>query len=340
MSKDSKSGKKPHYYGKVDGVHVFHATDDSHSALVGMHLQDASDDEFKNTLRKAKDAGVHAIVLHGAPPESYRHKFHPELGGHKPGKLGKSLVEPVTLAKTLLQPDKATMSDIKAHAASLEAAPKSLLKWGAEKLSSLPKDAIEQTELDGKIIKVRKHDTDLYSGWIESKDGRILHQFEKITMPELMIQLQSKLELYGREESVVNEDSMDGVQSKLTQLRDRIKSYLAEAGLEPEHDDKEEDQKEPAPVVEGPKPEAKVDVPTKDLIAGMLNPEKDCPACENPVDKCSCFTGMPTPRMEIDLKGGKVSIFFKAELWGEESQEAFVEDFKRRAGRLLRKSFS
>ena len=88
----------------------------------------------------------------------------------------------------------------------------------------------------------------------------------------------------------------------------------------------------------GEKQEEKVEIPTKDMIAGMLNPEKDCDACERPIQGCVCFTGMPSPRLEFD--GRKVTIFFKSEVWDLEAQEAFVMDFKRCAGRILRNKFT
>jgi len=46
---------------------------------------------------------------------------------------------------------------------------------------------------------------------------------------------------------------------------------------------------------------------------------------------------LPKPRLEFD--GKKVSIFFKSE-WSLEDRENFVEDLKRRAGRILKKRYN
>jgi len=87
--------------------------------------------------------------------------------------------------------------------------------------------------------------------------------------------------------------------------------------------------------------EAKKDQPEvihgKDLMAGLSNPEKECEACEQPVDDCICYVGLPKPRLEFD--GKKVSIFFKSE-WSLQDRENFVEDLKRRAGRILKKRYN
>lgn len=112
------------------------------------------------------------------------------------------------LKKAFLQNDAQTFTDIKAHTQAVAANHPALMEWGAKKLSALPKDAVESMDLNGHTIKVRKHDADLYSGWIE-KDGNKVHGFEKITMPELMSQLQSKLELYGKEEPAVKQSLKD-----------------------------------------------------------------------------------------------------------------------------------
>lgn len=83
--------------------------------------------------------------------------------------------------------------------------------------------------------------------------------------------------------------------------------------------------------------EQKHSISARDIIPGMLHPETHCDACDNPSEGCICFTGLPRPRVEFD--GRKVTIFFKSEFWSDESQESFIEDFKHRAGRLLRKKF-
>lgn len=239
-----------------------------------------------------------------------------QVHGH--GGKTKVVFEDGPLTKTFTQADGETLTDPRSHLASAGAVPKSLMDWGAEKLSSMKPDGIEVLELNGRIIKVRKVLEDLYSGWIEF-EGQIRHQFEKLTMPELLSQLQSKLELYGKEDEVVADETparnvptvpteepelsveKEAITTKLKELQTKIAEQVA--------------------VVSG-----------KDLVEGIENPEKECPACERPVLQCVCYSGLPKPRIIVTSKG--VEIFFKSE-WNEEDQVNFLTDLKRRAGTIL-----
>lgn len=75
-----KDHEKPHYYGKMDGVHVYHGTNPSHKKLVGTHIQDPSDSDFKKAVKDSKKSGLNAVVIHGAPPPDLRSSIHPDLG--------------------------------------------------------------------------------------------------------------------------------------------------------------------------------------------------------------------------------------------------------------------
>jgi hypothetical protein len=209
------------------------------------------------------------------------------------------------LTKAFTQGDGETLTDPKSHQAAAGALPPSLMAWGAEKLSPLPVDAIEVLPLDGRIIKVRKVLEDLYSGWIES-NGKIIHQFERLTLPLLLSQIQSKLELYGKEDETVAQEKTDGETSigeKLKRLQDAINEQIA--------------------TISG-----------SELAAGIENPEKDCEACERSADQCVCYLNLPKPRIEVTAKG--VTIFFKSE-WSEEDQLNFRSDLVRRAGLVLQR---
>lgn len=372
---------KPHYYGKIQGVHVFHATHEDHKALIGIHLHNAHDKDLNASLDEAKNKGFGTVVLHGSPPESLRTRIHPSLGAHKPGNIKKSEVAQIDLKKTFLQNDKKTVSSIEDHTASLRSTPKALMDWGVEKLTSLAKDATAQIELDGKIIKVRKLDADQYSGWIEH-EGNKIHAFEHITLPELMTQLQSKLELYGREEQVTNktkddpEASAPDVQSRLEQLRDRIRGHLSQMGLEPEDVDGEEHKPFDETEVDEDKEKKDFDAAGKEKREKMafgeqneiedqlkdlhqdlkehisqddvslatkeanLDGESACPDCGSSKRFCECFSGLPEPRVEIDLKNKKINVFFKSE-WGQEEKDAYLIDVRRRIFKIaLRKMTS
>ena len=77
-----------------------------------------------------------------------------------------------------------------------------------------------------------------------------------------------------------------------------------------------------------------VTLTTKDLAKGLISPEKNCKDCGCDVEGCMCFSGFPEPEFTFD--GKQLTILFKSE-WDEASKEAYIDDFKRRAGRLINK---
>lgn len=123
----------------------------------------------------------------------------------------------------------------------------------------------------------------------------------------------------------------------------REHTHLSDVLESPSHDDdKEEAHKQARELEEKLKEmETKKNEPEvisgKDLLHGMSNPEEECEACERPVNNCICYTGLPRPAIEFD--GKKVSIFFKSE-WSLEDRQNFIEDLKRRAGRILKKRYN
>ena len=72
--KRANQKKEPHYYGKVNGVHIFHALHQDHNHLMGQHLTDPSDKDLTTATEAAHSKGDFSVVLHGQPPESLRHK--------------------------------------------------------------------------------------------------------------------------------------------------------------------------------------------------------------------------------------------------------------------------
>lgn len=208
--------------------------------------------------------------------------------------------------KAFLQGDGETLTDPKSHDAASSAVHPALMDWGVKNLVPMAIDHQGEFELGGRVIKVRKVLEDLYSGWVEH-ENKIIHQFEKITLPLVLSQLQSKLELYGKEEAAVADKPIDpgsltgpaDISSKIKELQQEIKETLT----------------------------------GRELAPGIENPEKECPACEHPVDQCVCYTNLPVPRVEVTPKG--VNIFFKSE-WSEEDISNFKTDLCRRAGVVLK----
>jgi hypothetical protein len=216
--------------------------------------------------------------------------------------------------KAFLQGDGETLTDPKSHDAANQAVHPSLMDWGVKNLVPMAIDHQGEFELAGKVIKVRKVLEDLYSGWVEH-ENKIIHQFEKITLPLVLSQLQSKLELYGKEEDAVSDKPIDpgsvtgpmDIGSKIKELQEKLKEQLQAV-------------------------EIKETLSGTDLAPGIENPEKECAACERPSDQCVCYLNLPVPRVEVTPKG--VNIFFKSE-WNEEDIQNFKSDLCRRAGLVL-----
>lgn len=222
--------------------------------------------------------------------------------------------ETAEVKKAFLQGDGETLTDPKSHDAAKAALNPSLMDWGVKNLVPMAIDHQGEFELGGKVIKVRKVLEDLYSGWVEH-ENKIIHSFEKITLPLVLSQLQSKLELYGKEEAAVADKPIDqgsvtgpvDISSKIKELQEKVKEQVIAA-------------------------EIKETITGKELASGIENPEKECAACERPSDQCVCYTNLPVPRVEVTPKG--VNIFFKSE-WNEEDIQNFKYDICRRAGLVL-----
>lgn len=73
---------KPHYYGRIDGVHVFHAVHDSHRHLAGEHVTDPTEESLSHSKEMAQVHPSMSLVIHGTPPASLRHKAPPAKHAH------------------------------------------------------------------------------------------------------------------------------------------------------------------------------------------------------------------------------------------------------------------
>lgn len=336
--------RKPHHYGLIDGVNFFHAHSPDHEALFGIHLKNPDESKLTSAMQESKKTGT-PIILHGEVPSFLKDQLGDTL---KP-----KLSEQGSLKKAFTQADGETMTDPREH--QPQSVDSSLLAWGAKKISSMKIDDIGQFEINGRTVKIRKVLHDLYSGWIEY-EGQNIHQFEKLTMPALMTQLQSKLELYGKEKEVMADKSKkieipakdlieehkkligilespshkDDLEEAKEQ-RKELADYEQEA-MSPETPDTSEEIVDKIKDLKTKLKETKETVSAKELIAGIEEPQSECPACERMAEKCICYLNLPRPRVEFD--GKKLSIFFKNE-WHEEDRVNFMNDLKARAGRIL-----
>jgi hypothetical protein len=266
--------KKPHSYGKHDGVWVFHSMHPSHDeSLIGDKYKDLDDEGFKEAIQHAKKRGVASIVLSGTPPKQLLNRIHPSLGPVEPGHVTKSEKEDSVVSDENLKKDQSTAQLVSA------------------------------VDLGKKLKKLKeKVQADLQSGKLKGK---------KVEM---------SAEEFAREHN-----------------------HLSDVLESPSHDDDKEEAHRQAKELEAKlkEMETKKNEPEvisgKDLLPGLSNPEEECEACERSVDKCLCYSGLPTPKIEFD--GKKLSIFFKSE-WSIQDRENFVEDLKRRAGRILKKRYN
>ena len=215
-----------------------------------------------------------------------------------------------------LHQDESTLIDQKSHQAALSSVPYSVMNWGIEHLVPMNVDDKKEVTLNGSLVVVRKVSADLYSGWTE-KGGSIGHKFERLTMPQICSQLQSALEIYEKKPEFTE---MGQVISDLTEsheadnharIREKLETLRAKIRKEV--------------------------LPIKDVLESEQ--EDTCPACEETSEACSCYSGLPKPIINIDIKAGKIQIMFKSG-WGMEERENFKDDLKKRAKVLLQKKAS
>jgi hypothetical protein len=319
LAKEVRSPRKGHTLGQLRAL----KENNWHNPDTGTEMSEGEGEEHLQRLEQNKADKVVSSklkALQGGKAERPR-LISEDFFGEMPKKVAKS-----ELSKAFLQPDGITQTDQKTHAAALQSMPENLREWANTQLVPLKTDDVTTLHFHGAEIHVRKLDRDLYSGWVTIKNEKA-HSFERVTMPELMGQLQSKLELY----ETVKAPSAD-VGQKLEELK-------AKVSLPVEDDIAARTQRFQAAVNKNfghlLTDAGQVSIPMKDLAAGMKDPEEECPACENPSSRCSCYFNLPRPRVEFD--GKKVTIFFKSESWDAATQEAFVDDLKRRAGQILKR---
>lgn len=75
-----------HDYGEMDGVRIFHALHQSHSALKGEHIYNPSDEDLKAAIGKARKDRHNMVIVHGSPPYKLLGKLHGHFGATIPGK--------------------------------------------------------------------------------------------------------------------------------------------------------------------------------------------------------------------------------------------------------------
>jgi hypothetical protein len=102
-----------------------------------------------------------------------------------------------------------------------------MLKFVSDLTADMKEDTIRVTNLLGRKITVRKLVSDMYSGKVEYNDA-LIHQFDRITIPQIAGQLQSLLEIYD-----LDSDKAKEKPEYTNSLIDKLKPFAeqAESGL-------------------------------------------------------------------------------------------------------------
>lgn len=88
-----------------------------------------------------------------------------------------------------------SMVNREAHYQALSAVKNHVLKYVTALVSGMKQDEVKNVPIAGKTLTIRKLMDDMYSGKL-AEGTDIIHEFDRITIPQLAGQLQSMLELY------------------------------------------------------------------------------------------------------------------------------------------------
>ena len=138
--------------------------------------------------------------------------------------LGDQVYE--ALNKSIVKLGTKSVVDITELHDALKIAPKSVVAWLMKNLASMKKDGAEEFKLpwdENASMLVNKMDGDVYKGHI-SKEGKIVHEFDLCSIPQLAAHLLSFFELY--DESPAGEHQEISAAPEANADIDKIKSQL------------------------------------------------------------------------------------------------------------------
>lgn len=98
-----------------------------------------------------------------------------------------------------------TMVNREAHYQALSAVKDHVLSYAQRLVDGMKEDEVKKLVIAGKTLTIRKIMNDMYSGKV-SEGTDIIHEFDRITIPQLAGQLQSLLELYDPSSSSDDQD--------------------------------------------------------------------------------------------------------------------------------------
>ena len=145
--------------------------------------------------------------------------------------------------KSIVKLDTKSVVDIDELASSLKIAPKSVVAFLMENLSDMEKDGAKEIKLPwdkNSSMLINKLGQDTYKGHI-AKSGKIVHEFDLCSIPQLSAHLLSHFELYN-ETPEQKEESKDSVtpeiiepQKEASAIKEESSSSTSESSFSPEH---------------------------------------------------------------------------------------------------------
>lgn len=319
---------RPHYYGAEDGVHVFHATDESHKSRIGIHVESPSESEFKDALKDAKSKGIAMVMIHGAAPKRYRSEIHPDLGPVVSSKLKKTEVSPVRFGDDSLKKASFVEPEAGADMKNVGGKLKALQSKLRQRINPSSGDSDqEQEEFHDKFAREFLESLTAHLKEIGSSEEEE-HAWLKNAFSD---QEKGKGQHTAFDESDEDE-AQEAKEFKEANSDQREKMAFEEMNeLEEQLKDIHRDVNAKAKTSDSDDP---ITVPTPEMAVGSDEKETlACPDCGSNKSFCDCYQGLAEPRVEIDLRTKKIQVFFKSE-WSPEDREAYLGDVKNRIFQL------
>jgi len=140
------------------------------------------------------------------------------------------------LNKSIVKLNTKSVVDISELHAALKIAPKSVVAFLMKETEDMKKDGAKEIKLpwDGNAtMLLNKLDTDTYKGHI-SKDGRIVHEFDLCSIPQLAAHILSFFELYDevpeqgepKEESKQEHEDIEKIKHQLQTLESKLNALI------------------------------------------------------------------------------------------------------------------
>lgn len=150
--------------------------------------------------------------------------------------LGDQVYEALT--KSIVKLNTKSVVDITELHDALKIAPKSVVAFLMKEIAPMKKDEAKEIKLpweEGSNMLVNKKDGDVYSGHI-SKNGKIDHEFDLCSIPQLAAHILSQFELYDevptteseskKEESVKEHQDIENIKAQLKALETKINALI------------------------------------------------------------------------------------------------------------------